>query len=111
MRFIISGDSAVAEEITQLAGERGVICSSFAGFLKDPVTFAMCPDVVAIHVGDGEELSALVDACRQKGWSFIYSSGRSDAVELPSMRGIYRYSATGYVRPSRFFDLAEVLLH
>ena len=111
MRFIISGTNELADEITKMAGERGVICSSFSAFQKDKVTFAMCPDVVAIHVGDGEELTELVDTCRQKGWSLIHSSGGSDVVELPKMRGIERYSVTGYVRPTRFFDLAEVLLH
>lgn len=95
-----------------MAGERGVICSSFSAFQKDKVTFAMCPDVVAIHVGDGEELTELVDTCRQKGWPLIHNSRGKSAVELPAdTRGLTRYSVTNHAPPSRFFDLAEVLMH
>lgn len=111
MRFIISGNGELAEKITKMAGERGDICSSFKAFQKDPLTFVMHTDVVVIHVGDGEELPALVQTCREKGWPLIHSSGDGRVVKLPDMRGVDRYSATGYVRPSRYFELAKVLLH
>lgn len=111
MRFIISGTNELADEITSMAGKRGVICSSFSAFLKDKVTFAMCPDVVAIHVGDGEELPELVDTCRQKGWSLIHNSNETCGADLPDTRGIERYSVISRAQASRFFDLAEVLLN
>lgn len=111
MRFIISGTNKLADEITQLAGELGVICSSFVAFQKDKVTFAMCPDVVAIHVGDGEELPALVDTCRQKRWPLIHQSRGTHDVDLPDIRGLERVSITGETHPSRFFELAEILMH
>lgn len=102
MRFIISGNGELAEKITKMAGERGDICSSFKAFQKDPLTFVMHTDVVVIHVGDGEELPALVNVCRRKRWPLIHSSPE---VKLPDMRGVDRYSATGYVRPGSLISL------